>query len=110
MKTIEDLDLVRMNIQLTKKCNQKCISCYTYKMDYKNEMDTLLILKVVSDLCEAKKISNVAFTGGEPTIKKDFLLITKHASSLVPNVSVTTNGYMFNSKDDVLKAISSGIN
>lgn len=45
VKSIDNLDMVRLNIQLTKKCDQRSKSCNSYLMKADNEMSTADIIR-----------------------------------------------------------------
>ena len=107
---MDKLSIVRLNIQLTKKCNQRCKSCNSYKMDSTNELSADEIKRIIKEVCSLYDIKNIAFTGGEPTIHKDILDVAKYAKKYSPNVSITTNGYYFKSEEKALELIDAGIN
>ena len=110
IKLIEKLDLVRLNIQLTKKCNQRCRSCNSYFMKTDYEMSTSDVTKAIKEISNHFAIKNIAFTGGEPTLRKDILQIAETAKKFSPNVSITTNGFYCTDKSKVQELISAGIN
>lgn len=107
---VEDLKTVRLNVQLTKKCNQRCKSCNSYLLKADDEMDKDTIIKAIKQACSLFDIKNIAFTGGEPTLHKDILEIARTASQCSTNVSITTNGYYCTTKDRVKDLINAGIN
>lgn len=109
-KNIENLDIVRLNIQLTKKCNQRCKSCNSYMFSTEDEMSTDVIISAMKDICRHFSINNIALTGGEPTVHKDILQIAQMAKKYSPNVSITTNGFYCTTKERVRELIDSGIN
>ena len=109
-KSIENLGMVRLNIQLTKKCNQRCKSCNSYTFSTEDEMSTDVIITAIKDICQHFSINNVAFTGGEPTVHKDILKIAETAKKYSPNVSITSNGFYCTKKERVRELIHSGIN
>ena len=76
-------------IRLTKKCNFKCVMCGHWK-----EKETSLpkenIIKVLNELRELG-VRRIQLTGGEPTLRDDFVSIVKEAVSLNFNVSLSSN-------------------
>lgn len=80
-------------LELTYRCNEKCIHCYiddapvddreelTFK-DYKNILDQLRDMGC----------SQVLITGGEPTLKDCFLDVCKYAKKLGLILNIFTNG------------------
>lgn len=103
-------NIVRLNIQLTKKCNQRCISCNSYEMDCSDELPLNGFKKAISEAAALFPIKNIAFTGGEPTLYPNLLEISSYASQFSDNVSITTNGYYCTSKEKVKELIKAGIN
>lgn len=86
-------EIVRLNIQLTKKCNQRCRSCNSYELDCLDELRLDEFKRVIREATEIFTIRNIAFTGGEPTLFPGFCEITSFARQYSPFVSVTTRYY-----------------
>ncbi len=103
-------NIVRLNIQLTKKCNQRCKSYNSYKLKTDDEISLDDFKSVINQVTNLFDIKNIAFTGGEPTTYPHILEIARHAKSKSKNVSITTNGFYFTSKSRVKDLIDSGIN
>ncbi|MCE9581771.1 MAG: radical SAM protein [Planctomycetes bacterium] len=73
----------------TSVCNYKCYGCYADGEDWKAELEPELIHRVVA---EAQSIGSrlIAFTGGEPFLRKDLMdIMSKHRDVMF---SVYTNG------------------
>ena len=72
-------------------CNQKCIHCYAAEQEHaeEEELSTEDWLKILSILKE-EKISQVTFTGGEPTMRDDIPELLKDARWFVTRLN--TNG------------------
>lgn len=79
-----------IHVEVTKKCPLKCRYCYA--VDRKAEMRTKDMMRLMEILAEMN-VFQVAFGGGEPFARDDFVDIASHAYDLgiVPNV--TTNGF-----------------
>lgn len=104
------LNVVRLNIQLTKKCNQRCRSCNSYDLKAESELGIDDFLSIIDEATNLFCIKNIAFTGGEPTLHPGILEVAKAARAKSPNVSVTTNGFYCKSKETVEKLLIAGIN
>jgi len=75
----------------TYKCNLKCKHCYSSSGKPKtSEMTTEEALETVKKLAEAD-VSVVAFSGGEPLIRKDFFQVAKAAHDYGMYVAIATN-------------------
>lgn len=110
MDSVKDLNIVRLNIQLTKKCNQRCKSCNSYNLDCGEDLTLDEIKNVIQDICDKYSIRNIALTGGEPTLHRNILDIAQFAKMYSSNVSITTNGFYCTSEERVKELIDAGIN
>lgn len=105
-----NLNICRLNIRLTSRCNQHCKSCNTHKYIIDDEITCDEIINFVEQAKSLYDIRNIAFTGGEPTFRKDFLQIVKKCHQLSDTLSLTTNGYLFNDEQSVKNILDAGIN
>ena len=106
-----DYNPVRLNIQLTKLCNQRCISCNCGPhISTENELDLNEIKSIIKEVCSKYDIKNIAFTGGEPLIKSNFLEIVEYAKRYSEQVSVTTNAQLIKSVNFAEELLIKGIN
>ncbi len=78
-------------------------------MKVRNEITLDEINMAIHDACEQYNIKNIAFTGGKPTIRKDIIDIVKEAARYAPNVSLTTNGYYFKTKENVKELLGGSL-
>ncbi len=80
----------------TYKCNLRCKHCYSESGNIsKNELSTEEAMKVVDQIADFGATS-LAFSGGEPLMRKDFFEIAHHAVSSGLYVSLATNGTLLN--------------
>ncbi len=72
-------------------CNQKCLHCYAANQPLGEvaELDTQGWMRVI-DRCRDAWISQLTFTGGEPTMRDDLVELVAHASWFVTRLN--TNG------------------
>ncbi|MBO4327518.1 MAG: radical SAM protein [Clostridia bacterium] len=72
-------------------CNQKCVHCYAagQKQAEEQELDTETWKKII-DKCRAIGVSQVTFTGGEPTMREDIFELIKYARWFITRLN--TNG------------------
>jgi len=85
-----------LNIVTNWTCNSCCTTCFLWKFIEKNP-EKLLSLKNYENLFKSKslkKLASIYFTGGEPTLNKNFVNILKLAKKHLPKtaLSYTTNG------------------
>lgn len=111
MDNWDDLEYVRLNILLTNRCNQRCISCNSYNSFIgQRELTKEKIYQTAKEICSKFDIRNIAFVGGEPTFRQDYLEIIEMTKRLAPNHSITSNGYGMQTDECVEKILDAGIN
>jgi radical SAM protein with 4Fe4S-binding SPASM domain len=80
--------------ELTHHCNAECIHCYSAsgpKVDCSDELTTEEALNVIDQLAEAGLLL-LAFSGGEPMLRKDWRQLVGHAVTSGLGVNIGTNG------------------
>ncbi|MCQ2539266.1 MAG: radical SAM protein [Acetatifactor sp.] len=72
-------------------CNQQCVHCYAagQKQAEEAELTTKEWMKII-DKCRVEGIPQLTFTGGEPTMREDLVLLIEHAKWFVTRLN--TNG------------------
>lgn len=98
------------------KCNCKCIMCSTgLQIDRSIGSNDYMAIKpykdVLKDIDRAKKMNarGVAFSGGEPNLRKDLPLLVKYAKSIgLDHIEIQSNGRMYAYKDYCRKLVDSG--
>ena len=94
-------------LELLSSCNLKCTHCFYRTSNEYNSPDYLPkedIFKLI-DKMVSRGINKIVLTGGEPTLRPDFLDIAKYAILKVPKVSLCTNGVILNDqiKNEIVK-------
>ncbi|MEM2806767.1 MAG: radical SAM protein [Candidatus Bathyarchaeia archaeon] len=80
----------------TYRCNLRCKHCYSNSnTSLRNELKTEEALSVVDQLADFGVVA-LAFSGGEPLMRKDFFEVAKHAVNSGLYVSLATNGTLLN--------------
>ncbi|MFH1235024.1 MAG: radical SAM protein [Candidatus Diapherotrites archaeon] len=96
-----------MEWPLTFQCNNDCISCISDTRQAKNRRDSFL--KQVKDAIDnVPEKDIISFTGGEPTLRKEFFEILEYARKKHPEkfIFIVTNGRRFSEKDFFEKLLS----
>lgn len=116
MKDSYQRDISYMRISLTDRCNYACSYCRPEISEHLNHSDILSyedLLKICRCAIQLG-IANFKVTGGEPTIRKDYIQFIQRLKNLsgVKQVTLTTNGSLLSEADlDELKKIGiDGIN
>ena len=99
-------------VYITNRCNQNCLFCsadvnssvcYIKEDKLKNIIEILKELSLFSD--------SIKITGGEPTIRKDFLEIVKFAKKIgFQKIIIESNGQSFSNFVFAQKTIEAGAN
>ena len=85
-------------IYLTNNCNERCKHCYMYAGDIEVEELPLEVWKEVLYRYKACGGQGVTFTGGEVTVYNGFEDLIKYAHELGFNVTVLTNGILWDNE------------
>lgn len=81
--------------EITQKCNLKCNHCLLCAQgESQPDKEKRQYLEIISKIKQLGG-QNIFFTGGEPFMVTDFLEIAEYAKSLGMNLSVITNGTLF---------------
>jgi radical SAM protein with 4Fe4S-binding SPASM domain len=84
---------------LTNACNLRCQHCYQRAdKPTPDELSTEEAKRIIDQLDEAN-VSSIAFSGGEPLMRRDFFEVSEYAASKGIYVSVATNGTLLTKKN-----------
>ena len=86
--------------EVTLQCNARCLHCYSESgpgIHAPNELNTDQALKVVDDLASAGLLI-LAFSGGEPLMRRDIFRLIERAVERQLVVNVATNGAVINDR------------
>lgn len=86
------------HLDLTYRCNLKCVHCYVKGSEKKEKELTTRQWKKIIDEIRGAGCLFLTFSGGEPLVRKDFLEIYDYAKKAGFIVSIFTNGLAFNRK------------
>lgn len=91
----ENNKLSFLALELTYRCNERCIHCYlddNHMNDDPNEELTLHDYQSILDEAYSLGCINVLLTGGEVSLRSDFIEIAKYAADKGMLVDIYTNG------------------
>jgi len=77
-------------IEIADRCNEACIHCYQVQ-GQKGELDTAQWERILRELAELG-VMFLSISGGEATLRKDFLHLVRYARELRFAVRIFTNG------------------
>ena len=81
-----------VHVDLTYRCNERCVHCYLDHQDY-GEMKTAEMTSLIDQLAEAG-IFYLTFSGGEILLRKDLFTIVEHARTHLFNLKLKTNAIL----------------
>lgn len=94
--------LQNFHIELTSKCNERCIHCYIPHEKKNTDIDYDLMMKVL-DQCIEVGVMTLVFSGGEPMLHPDFCKFVRRAKDLDFNVTILSNLTLLN--DEIIEAL-----
>lgn len=84
-----------LHLNMTNKCNLKCIYCYAEKRDRDEKQRHLTYgdyIKIIRDAADINKNVLITFTGGEPLLNKDTIKLAEFCKSNSIKTFLLTNG------------------
>jgi len=93
-------------MEMTYKCNLKCVHCYNPKTDFNSQIGLKEAMRIIDD-ATAIGVFNLTLSGGESLLADDFMAILRYAKSKRMNVSLFTNGQLLYDKATILDEIVS---
>ncbi len=90
-KVVADRIPINGSIELTLRCNLRCVHCYAAYNDSKKELTYSEICHILDDITDAGCLW-LLITGGEPLLRKDFLDIYIYAKKKGLIITLFTNG------------------
>ena len=98
-----DPTLFDMQIEITSRCNERCVHCYLpNKPAIGGDIDKLFMFDILDQLKELGTLG-VTITGGEPLLHKNFCEILTYARKNDFVVSVLSNGVLLSS--DIIQCL-----
>ncbi|KAF2956934.1 GTP 3',8-cyclase MoaA [Marinitoga sp. 38H-ov] len=91
-----EIDYVRLSI--TDKCNFRCNYCMDENAKFMKEEELLSLdeIRILVRTLKNLEFKNIRLTGGEPTLRKDIIDISKIIQETFGKFSITTNGSLMN--------------
>lgn len=94
--------LETFHIELTSKCNERCVHCYIPHKNKTTDINESLMLNTLKQ-CKELGVLTVIFSGGEPMLHPQFCKFLKYAKDLDINVTVLSNLTLLT--DDIIEAL-----
>lgn len=103
-----------LQIELTNRCNERCVHCYIPHEVKNHDMDTSLLFAML-DQCRDMKVGDITFSGGEPMLHKDFMEAADKADwhnfdiSIFSNLTLLTDDMIRELKTKHIKEIQASL-
>ncbi len=96
------------------RCNCNCIMCSVANAinsrDKNGSIKSFEEVKNDIDIAARSEANIFAFSGGEPTLRKDLIELVKYAKKKIPNIEIQSNGRLFYYKRYCEELIQAGVN
>lgn len=86
-----------MQIELTNRCNEKCVHCYIPSGNEVHDMTASLFHQILEE-CEQMGIQKLVISGGEPMLHDDFCCFLEKATERGFAISIFSNLTIINDK------------
>ncbi|MDR2194712.1 MAG: radical SAM protein [Treponema sp.] len=97
--------LMSFHIELTSRCNERCVHCYIPHENKIHDIDPALFYDVLNQ-CKEMGVLDITFSGGEPMIHPEFCSFLRKAKKLDFAVGVLTNLTLLN--DEIIETLKEG--
>ncbi len=87
--------LVNLQIELTSRCNERCVHCYIPHEDKINDIEPDLFYEVLEQ-CRSMGVLSLTLSGGEPMLHRNFCDFLRKAKELDLSVIVLSNLTLLN--------------
>ncbi|QDX98820.1 radical SAM protein [Pectobacterium carotovorum subsp. carotovorum] len=91
--------LTALHVEITSKCNERCIHCYIPHENKKSGIDSGLFYDIL-EKCKNMKVLHLTLSGGEPMLHKDFCNFLRKCREYDFSVSILSNLTLLN--DEIL--------
>lgn len=99
LSPVVDLPFSRINVLLTRKCNERCSFCRVYEDLGKEREDALSYEEWKKVLLSIPKFTTISFSGGEPTTIPYLFDLIKDLHSAGKRCAIVTNATYFTPED-----------
>jgi len=110
-KSLADRKYGKVETLCTFKCNCRCIMCsVANSINGKEDIKTFEDVKKDINIAVKAGAHTFAFSGGDPTVRKDLFELVKYAKRKIPNIEIQSNGRMYYYKNYCQRLIEAGVN
>lgn len=92
--------LTNLHIEITSKCNERCVHCYIPHENKTNDIDPELFYDILKQ-CNDMRLLHLTLSGGEPMLHKNFVDFIRKCNEYGFSVNILSNLTLLN--DEILK-------
>lgn len=92
--------LMSFQVELTSRCNERCVHCYIPHKNKINDIDPSLFYDIL-DQCREMGVLALTLSGGEPMLHKNFCEFLRKAKEYDFSINILSNLTLLN--DDIIK-------
>ena len=96
----DEPQLTNLHIEITSKCNERCVHCYIPHEKKVNQIETDLFYNILEQ-CKEMKLLHLTLTGGEPMLHENFSDFLKKCKEYNLSVNVLSNLTLLN--DEIIE-------
>jgi MoaA/NifB/PqqE/SkfB family radical SAM enzyme len=98
-----------LQIELTSRCNERCVHCYIPHGEKTRSMDSALLFRIIEQ-CADMGVQKIVFSGGEPMLHPDFVAALEAAAARNLKIEVFSNLTLLNASiAERLKAAAASV-
>ena len=85
------IGLRSVHIELTNRCNERCVHCYIPHQEKIKDMDDMTLNKILDEIESSSSVLSISVSGGEPMLHPRFIEVVKRLQSKPILLTIFTN-------------------
>lgn len=85
------IGLRSVHIELTNRCNERCVHCYIPHQEKIKDMDDVTLNKILEEIESSSSVLSISVSGGEPMLHPRFIEVVKRLQAKQIRLTIFTN-------------------
>ena len=85
------IGLRSVHIELTNRCNERCVHCYIPHQEKVKDMDDVTLNKILEEIESSSSVLSISVSGGEPMLHPRFIEVVKRLQAKQILLTIFTN-------------------